>query len=428
MEIKPFICKTEDLAPGMVTVEIVTSPTGQEILMPGTRLTKFLITRLVYYKVIDAVVMIPPTEDIEMPAGAVIKEAAPEPEPEPEPVRKAEPEEKAKITVAAMPENVVFKNTGVHKGTQILKATDKIVAPTGVGGTVNPTYSQAVKRSDTFKTFETEFAIVLSEMRETFPKIATGELKINPKDAIEGVKHLFNMVQTSIQRFDMIHNMRGNADPVYAHSLNVALISRQIAVWLKLPDDEVDVVTLAGVYHDIGKLKVPAEVLNKTEKLTDEEYKLLRNHPMFGMEILKNQTVDVRVKKAAVQHHERSDGSGYPRGLTDWEIEDYSYIVGLADVYEAMTSRRAFRAPLSPFQVISEFEKDGLTLYKAEYLLTFMKQIAKTYQNNRIMLNNGSSANIVLLNDKKLSKPVVQLNDGTCIDLSSSDLYIQALI
>ena len=78
--------------------------------------------------------------------------------------------------------------------------------------------------------------------------------------------------------------------------------------------------------------------------------------------------------------------------------------------------------------MISEFEKDGLTLYKAEYLLTFMKQIAKTYQNNRIMLNNGSSANIVLLNDKKLSKPVVQLNDGTCIDLSSSDLYIQALI
>ena len=456
MEIKPFICKTEDMLPGMVTVGIVKSPTGQEILMPGTRLTKFLITRLNYYKVESAQVFIPPTESIEIPENAVFDDkaekepepeepAAPEPQPEPEPepvpvsvpepepeppvVEVKPPEEKKTITVAPMPVAAVFKNTEVKpKETQILKATDKIVAPTGTGGTVNPTYSQAVKQSDRFKYFEKEFAIVLAQMSDTFPKIASGELSINPTEAIEGVTHLFKMVPTSIERFDMIHNMRGNDDAVYAHSLNVALIARQIAVWLKLSPEEIDIVTLAGVYHDIGKLKVPPEVLNKTEKLTDEEFKLLRNHPMYGMEVLKRQSVDVLVKKAAVQHHERSDGSGYPRGLTDWEIEDVSYLIALADVYEAMTAKRAFRAPLSPFQVIAEFEKDGFSLYKTEYLLTFMKQIAKTYQNNRIMLNNGSSANIVLLNENKLSKPVVQLNDGTCIDLSNSNLYIQALI
>ena len=407
--------------------------------MPGTRLTKFLITRLNYYKVKEALLIIPPTEDIEVPAGVVFQEdakkpAAPEPpkeQPKAEPAPASPPpaEEKRTIKVAPMPETAVFKNTEVKpKETHILKATDHIVAPTGTGGTVNPTYSQAVKRSDKFKSFETEFAIVLAGMSKTFPKIAAGEANISPNEAIESVRHLFNMVSTSIQRFDMIHNMRENDDAVYAHSLNVALISRQIAVWLKLPEDEVDIVTLAGVYHDIGKLKVPEAVLNKTEKLTDEEFKLLRNHPLYGMDVLKRQNIDVRVKKAAVQHHERSDGSGYPRGLTDWEIEDYSYIVALADVYEAMTAKRAFRAPLSPFQVIAEFEKNGLTLYKPEYLLTFMKQIAKTYQSNRIMLNNGSSANIVLLNEHKLSKPVVQLNDGSCIDLSNSNLFIQALI
>lgn len=456
MEIKPFHCKTEDLVPGMVTVGIVKSPSGQEILMPGTRLTKFLITRLVYYKVESAEVLIPPTESIEIPESAVFsenkkpEESAPAEEPkeseppkEIEPPKPVEPEqkpaeapapkpaEKAKptITVAPMPQTAVFKNTEIKpKETKILKATDKIVAPTGTGGTVNPTYSQAVKRSDKFKTFETEFAIVLAQMSESFPKIARGDISIRPNEAIEGVKHLFKMIPTSIERFDMIHNMRENDDAVYAHSLNVAIISRQIAIWLKLPDETVDTVTLAGIYHDIGKLRVPPEVLNKTEKLTDEEFMLLRNHPMFGMEILKRQDIDVRVKKAAVQHHERSDGSGYPRGLTDWEIEDVSYLIALADVYEAMTAKRAFRAPLSPFQVIAEFEKDGFSLYKTEYLLTFMKQIAKTYQNNRVMLNNGSSANIVLLNEHKLSRPVVQLNDGTCIDLSNSNLYIQALI
>ncbi|MBQ7507195.1 MAG: HD domain-containing protein [Lachnospiraceae bacterium] len=461
MEIKPFRCKTEDLTPGMVTVGIVRSPSGQEILMPGTRLTKFLITRLVYYKVESADVLIPPTETIAIPPSAVFTEQEEEPKPPVEPVAPKEPEPpaglsdeeltispyedeekptpapapkpveeaKSRITVAPMPQTAVFKNTEVKpKETRILKATDKIVAPTGIGGTVNPTYSQAVKRSEKFKTYETEFAIVLAQMSESFPKIARGEMSIHPEEAIEGVKHLFKMIPTSIERFDMIHNMRENDDAVYAHSLNVAMIARQIAVWLKLPDEEVDVVTLAGIYHDIGKLKVPIEILNKTEKLTDDEFKLLRNHPMYGMEILKRQDIDVRVKKAAVQHHERSDGSGYPRGLMDWEIEDESYLIALADVYEAMTAKRAFRAPLSPFQVIAEFEKNGFSLYKTEYLLTFMKQIAKTYQNNRIMLNNGASANIVLLNENRLSKPVVQLNDGTCIDLSNSNLYIQALI
>ena len=460
MELRSFLCKTEDLKPGMVTVSIVRSPSGQEILMPGTRLTKFLITRLVYYKVQEASVIIPPTESIEVPEDAVFPEEgpkeeakpvpepapAPKPAPAPEPVPEPEPEpvpelieiplvdpesieEKKAINVAPMPQTAVFKNTEIKpKETQIIKATDKIVAPTGTGGTVNPTYSQAVKSSDKFKTFETQFAIILAQMSTSFPRIVAGEESIHPDEAIKEVKHLFTMIPTSIERFDMIHNMRENDDAVYAHSLSVALIARQIAVWLKLDKEDVDVVTLAGIYHDIGKLKVPPEVLNKTEKLTDDEFKLLRNHPMYGMEILKRQDVDVRVKKAAVQHHERSDGSGYPRGLTDWEIDDVSYLIGLADVYEAMTAKRAFRAPLSPFQVIAEFEKNGFSLYKTEYLLTFMKHIAKTYQNNRVMLNNGSSANIVLLNENKLSKPVVQLNDGTCIDLSTSNLYIQALI
>ena len=207
-----------------------------------------------------------------------------------------------------------------------------------------------------------------------------------------------------------------------------SLIARQIAIWMKLSPEDVDVVTLAGIYHDIGKLRVPPEVLTKKEKLSDEEFQMVRNHPQYSYNILKKQNIDNRIKKAALQHHERSDGNGYPMGLVEDEIEDFSCLIALADVYEAMTAKRSYRAPLSPFQVIGEFEKTGLGVYKTEFLLTFLKQIAKTYQNNRVLLNNGNSANIILLNDKKLSKPVVQLNDGSCIDLSRSDLYIQALI
>ena len=98
MEIKPFRCKTEDLTPGMVTVGIVRSPSGQEILMPGTRLTKFLITRLVYYKVESADVLIPPTETIEIPPSAVFTEQEEEPKPPVEPVAPKEPEPPAGLS------------------------------------------------------------------------------------------------------------------------------------------------------------------------------------------------------------------------------------------------------------------------------------------------------------------------------------------
>ncbi len=423
MDSKPFLCKTEDLQPGMVTTDIVRSPTGQEILMSGTRLSKFLITRLVYYKVESASVYIPPeeAEKVKRPEGAMdVPEEAPEPEP-PKPAPKPE-ETKTHITVAPMPQAAVFKNTVIEHETKTIKMTDKIVAPTQTN------YSRQVTQSSAFQNFEMQFAMVLAQMTSTFPSIANEDAPINTEEALSVTKKLYKLCPTSIQLFDMLHNMRQNDDQIYAHSLNVALIARQIAVWVKLPEEEIDVVTLAGIYHDIGKIKVPEEVLTKKEKLTDEEFQLVRNHPQYGYNILKKQKVDNRIKKAALQHHERSDGNGYPLGLVEDEIEDFSFIIALADVYEAMTAKRSYRAPLSPFQCIAEFEKAGLGVYKTEYLLTFLKQIAKTYQNNRVLLSNGASANIVLLNDQKLSKPVVQLNDGSCIDLQRSDLYIQALI
>ena len=85
----------------------------------------------------------------------------------------------------------------------------------------------------------------------------------------------------------MLHNMRQVNDSTYAHSLNVAIISRIIGKWLHFSNEELDTLTLAGLLHDIGKTKIPDEVLNKDGKLTDEEFQMIRNHPKYGYDILK---------------------------------------------------------------------------------------------------------------------------------------------
>ena len=174
---------------------------------------------------------------------------------------------------------------------------------------------------------------------------------------------------------------------------------------------------------------IPEETLTKPDKLTDEEFAVIKKHPKFGYDILKNQPLDPHVKKAALMHHERCDGTGYPSGLDEDLIDEYAMIVGIADVYDAMTTARSYRAPLCPFQVISNFEKDGYAKYNTKYILIFLKQIAATYQNNRVILSDGRGCNIVMLNSNSLSKPMVQLDDGTIIDLATQkDLYIKAVM
>ena len=155
----------------------------------------------------------------------------------------------------------------------------------------------------------------------------------------------------------------------------------------------------------------------------------MKNHTKLGFELLRPLGLNPRIQAAALSHHERCDGSGYPMGLKQEEIDDYAAIVAIADVYDAMTAARSYRAPLCVFEVIDSFEQDGLSKYKPQFILTFLSHIAGTYQNNRVLLSDGRVANIVMLNQNRYSKPVIQFMDGSCLDLSTqSELHIQSVL
>lgn len=291
----------------------------------------------------------------------------------------------------------------------------------------NKTYSQAVKERPEFMEFQVGFAKCLTSLQDYFDILLSGNY-YGPKDLLAQVNGMIKPGQTTVDFFDMLHNTRSYDDSVYAHCLNVALISRTIGKWLKYSEEELDMLTLAGLLHDIGKTKIPPEILNKQEKLTDSEFELLCSHSQLSYDILKKMPYSPHIKNAALMHHERCDGTGYPGHLTTDEIDDCAHVIAIADVYDAMTAARAYRAPLCPFQVIAEFEKDGLQKYKPKYILTFLERIASTYQSNHVLLSDGRAANIVLLNQNNLSKPLVQVDSGECIDLSTSGLYISSII
>ena len=290
------------------------------------------------------------------------------------------------------------------------------------------TYSQRIRRSPEFQRFKTDYTKKVSFMKENINNFIANDEDLNVDQLLDETLTLFGENSTTISMFDMLHNMRQIDDSTYAHSVNVALICRLIGKWKNFSEKDMDTLTLCGLLHDIGKSKIPNEIIGKPGKLTDSEYEEIKKHPVIGYNMVKNLNIDQRVKNAVLLHHERFDGKGYPLGLTGSEIDDFTSIVSIADVYDAMTANRCYRDGLCPFEVIAIFEKEGLTQFNPKYILTFLDHIANTYINNEVLLSDGSSGKIVLIN-KKLTRPTIQLDNGNFINLESRlDLYVQAII
>ena len=147
------------------------------------------------------------------------------------------------------------------------------------------------------------------------------------------------------------------------HQLRSADLARAIVTEMGLAQEKIDGIRMTGSIHDIGKLSVPAEILSKPSRLTDIEFSLIKEHPRKGSEMLKDVESPWPLAQIVYQHHERMDGSGYPRNLKGDEIIMGARIMGVADVVEAMASHRPYRAALGIKTALEEIEKNKGILY-----------------------------------------------------------------
>jgi len=156
-------------------------------------------------------------------------------------------------------------------------------------------------------------------------------------------------------------------DPYTAgHQTRSADLARAIATEMGLFQDRIDAIRMAGSIHDIGKMSVPAEILSKPTKLSELEFGLIKVHANKGFEMLKDVESPWPLAQIVYQHHERMDGSGYPRGLKGEEIIMEARILAVADVVEAMASHRPYRPAIGLDAALAEIEKNRGTLYDAD--------------------------------------------------------------
>lgn len=168
-------------------------------------------------------------------------------------------------------------------------------------------------------------------------------------------------LQDSIRTIAKIIEVR---DPYTAgHETKVAELSAAIALELKLPDDEVRYLRIAGLIHDIGKIYIPSDILSKPGKLGDIEWQLIKTHAQGSYDILKTIEFPWPIAEIAGQHHERMDGSGYPNGLRGEQISLDARILAVADVVEAMSSHRPYRPALGIEKALEEISRNREILY-----------------------------------------------------------------
>ena len=163
------------------------------------------------------------------------------------------------------------------------------------------------------------------------------------------------------------------------HSDRVSEYSHLIGKHLNLPEDDLKKLKLGGLFHDVGKIGVPDSILLKTEKLTDDEYSEIKNHPAIGSHILSNATMFKEIIPIVKHHHERFDGHGYPSKLVGEDIPYLARIAAVADTFDAMTSKRAYRDPLPLDIVKAELEKNKGTQFDPQIADVFLGILNNNY-------------------------------------------------
>ncbi len=294
------------------------------------------------------------------------------------------------------------------------------------------TQLEQMKQSSDFKEFKQNYTSTLSSFQQNMYALVN-----DPSHQQEVINSIveeslhYSELHTSEEynALDMIICMKEFDDSTFSHSLNVSLICEAFGSWLNMSKENIELLRLAGLLHDIGKLTIDKDIITKPGKLLDHEFNEIKKHPLAGYQILKNTDLDVRIHYAALQHHEKIDGSGYPFGIKEKQIHYISKIVSIVDVYEAMTATRCYRKPMCPFKVLQIMRHDATTKYDLNLIATFFSGITSTYINKSVELSDGSKGVVKYTAKSEFDKPTIVCFNGKIIHMKEHpELYIKELI
>lgn len=226
-----------------------------------------------------------------------------------------------------------------------------------------------------------------------------------------------------------ISTLKVSDEYTFKHSVDVATMAMVIARKHHLPEKEIYEIGIAGLLHDVGKSKIPNEVLNKPGRLDDNEFALMKQHTVLGYRILQEKdNINENIRLGVLQHHEKINGKGYPVGLPADKIHKYAKILSVADIYDALVTKRPYKNPFSQRDAIEMIMSMTAEL-DIGYMKSFLQSVLLYPVGCTVKLSNGECAKVVKNDPECILRPtVVEFRSGRVYDLANDVRYANLVI
>ena len=255
------------------------------------------------------------------------------------------------------------------------------------------------------------FVTAVEQVRDMMERLMRGEM-VRGGEVEETVDLLYPAIIQTNNILTCLRSLRKMDEYTFQHSVSVCVLAIKMGQTMKIPNQHLKSLGVAGLLHDIGKSRIPPAILNKAGGLSSEERKQIVCHPIFGYEIVKNMRFeDSRIGISVLQHHEHLDGKGYPLGVSNGDIHLFSRIVSVADVFDALTSERLYRHRL-PIPIAAE-EVIGQSGGHLDPLIArrLLKYLLNVMPGEQVLLNNGELATVVITYEAEPTRPLVRIGD-----------------
>ena len=247
----------------------------------------------------------------------------------------------------------------------------------------------------------------LTVVKDFMRDIRVGK-NIEPARATNVVNAMIDSIFRNHEALFSLTRIKDYDDYTFVHCINVSVLSLAIGRQLNFSRMDLQELGVGALLHDLGKMRIPNKILNKPGKLTQQEFNEVKRHPEYGMEILeKSRGISRRAKLISLQHHERHDGSGDPAGLTGDEIDRYSRLVAIVDVYDAVTSVRCYKNSMPPHEGIKIIYQGSQKEFSKEMVDKFIEAVGIYPVGTLVQMDTGEIGIVFATNPKNLLRPKV---------------------
>lgn len=270
-----------------------------------------------------------------------------------------------------------------------------------------------------YKNFSENYAGMINTYKSLYYDIKNNHTSFDANELKDSLKPVVDHILDDNDVLSSLRNATSEDEYYLTHPVNVAILSAITAKWMGMKQEDIYNASLAGLLHDIGKARVDHNIMYKVGKLTPYEMDKMKEHSKLGYEIVKeNPSIPRDIISSVLFHHERCDGGGYPSGLTDDQTPYLAKIVAVADVFDAITSDKVYKAKVSSFKAFSIIKDESFRGLDPEICDVFLKNISNYFVNNKVMLNDGRVGDVIYINKYALNRPLVKVKDEY-VDLST---------